>query len=162
MLLHLLSRLLPCDASCAGLPGCVWEDLPREPGEAGFGICVVAALQSLVMRGRPRAPLMCGEQMPLIHPPCAGEAAFLLSDLLTAPGQMLTLPLKDSHGRPLPGCTATLSAEELPNTNAVVTLALAAQRLDNMDLLSKSDPFAKISKARESGAWVPVVKSEVC
>ncbi len=91
----------------------------------------------------------------------AGEAAFLLSDLLTASGQTLALPLKDAHGRPLPGCTAVLSAEELPNTNAVVTLALAAQHLDNKDMFGKSDPFLKISKARENGAWAPVVKSEV-
>ena len=91
----------------------------------------------------------------------AGEAAFLLSDLLTASGQTLALPLKDAHGRPLPGCTAVLSAEELPNTNAVVTLALAAQRLENKDTFGKSDPFLKISKARENGAWAPVVKSEV-
>lgn len=54
-----------------------------------------------------------------------------------------------------------LSAEELPNTNAVVTLGLAAQRLENKDAFGKSDPFLKISKARESGAWVPVLKSEV-
>ena len=54
-----------------------------------------------------------------------------------------------------------LSAEELPNTNAVVTLALAAQRLENKDTFGKSDPFLRISKARESGAWAPVVKSEV-
>ncbi|KAI7845503.1 hypothetical protein COHA_000926 [Chlorella ohadii] len=91
----------------------------------------------------------------------ASEAAFLLSDLLTASGQTLALPLKDAHGRPLPGCTAVLSAEELPNTNAVVTLALAAQRLENKDTFGKSDPFLKISKARENGAWAPVVKSEV-
>lgn len=54
-----------------------------------------------------------------------------------------------------------LSAEEVPNTNAVVTLALAAQRLDNKDTFGRSDPFLKLSKARESGAWVPVLKSEV-
>lgn len=54
-----------------------------------------------------------------------------------------------------------LSAEELPNTNAVVTLGLAAQRVENKDAFGKSDPFLKISKARESGAWVPVLKSEV-
>lgn len=58
--------------------------------------------------------------------PCrfrAGEGRFLLSDLLTAPGQALTLPLADAHGRVLPGCVAQLSAEELPNTNAVVSPA---------------------------------------
>lgn len=32
----------------------------------------------------------------------------------------MTLPLRDRAGRPIPGCTAVLSAEELPNTNAVV------------------------------------------
>ena len=110
-----------------------------------------------------QVPYQCvASEQPFFTPlPSAGDAAFVLSDLLTAPGQTLTLPLKDSHGRPLPGCTVTLSAEELPNTNGVVTLVLAAQRLDNKDIFSKSDPFVKISKARESGTWAPVVKSEV-
>ena len=110
-----------------------------------------------------QVPYRCAaSKQPFFTPlPSAGEAAFVLSDLLTAPGQSLTLPLKDSHNRPLPGCIVTLSAEELPNTNAVVTLALAAQRLDNKDTFSKSDPFVKICKARESGAWAPVVKTEV-
>ena len=88
-----------------------------------------------------------------------GEGAFLLSDLLTAPGQSLTVPLKDQHGRPLPGCVAHLSAEELPNTNAVVNLALGASKLENKDTFGKSDPFVRVSKARESGAWVPVLKT---
>lgn len=57
----------------------------------------------------------------------SGEATFLLSDLLTAPNQTLTLALKDARGFALPGCTATLSAEELPNSNGVVTLSLAGQ-----------------------------------
>ncbi|KAI7838705.1 hypothetical protein COHA_007502 [Chlorella ohadii] len=91
----------------------------------------------------------------------AGEATFLLSDLLTAPNQTLTLVLKDASGFALPGCTAMLSAEELPNSNGVVTLGLAGQGLENLDTFSKSDPFFIISKAREGGQWVPVVKSEV-
>ena len=33
----------------------------------------------------------------------------------------MTIPLVDQHRRPLPGCVAVLSAEELPNTNAVVS-----------------------------------------
>jgi hypothetical protein len=49
------------------------------------------------------------------------EGQFLLSDLLTAQGQTMTIPLVDQHRRPLPGCVAVLSAEELPNTNAVVS-----------------------------------------
>jgi len=154
--------------------------------------------------------------------PAAAEGRFLLSDLLTARGQTLTIPLADAHNRPLPGCVAVLSAEELPNTNAVVRgragkgssrpvqfgivaansaarmvsgkvchrplgpsvrpclpslpslshlpaapallqvqLTLAASRLDNKDTFGKSDPFLRISKAREGGAWVPVLKTEV-
>ena len=52
--------------------------------------------------------------------PPAAQGRFLLSDLLTAAGQTLTLSLTDGAGRVLPGCSAVLSAEELPNTNAVV------------------------------------------
>ncbi|PSC75848.1 copine-3 [Micractinium conductrix] len=89
------------------------------------------------------------------------QGSFLLSDLLTAAGQTLTLALSDARGRPLPGCSATLSAEQLPNTNAVVEMTLAAVKLDNKDMFGKSDPFVRISKARETGAWVPVLKTEV-
>ena len=42
-----------------------------------------------------------------------------------------------------------------------MTLALAGVKLDNKDTWSKSDPFVRISKARENGAWVPVLKTEV-
>ena len=49
-----------------------------------------------------------------------GEGTFLLSDLLTAPGQSLAVQLYDAQRRPLRGCVAELLAEELPNTNAVV------------------------------------------
>lgn len=73
----------------------------------------------------------------------------------------MTVQLADALGRPLPGCVAVLMAEELPNTNAVVSLALAATKLDNKDLFGKSDPFVRVSKARESGAWVPILKTEV-
>ena len=54
-------------------------------------------------------------------PPPAAQVDFLLSDLLTARGQTLTLPLADKHGVRLPGCVAVLAAEQLPNTNAVVS-----------------------------------------
>ncbi|KAL4428006.1 hypothetical protein ABPG75_002095 [Micractinium tetrahymenae] len=89
------------------------------------------------------------------------EGRFLLSDLLTAPGQALSIPLTDAHRRPLPGCVALLSAEQLPNTNGVVSLTLAGSRLANLDTFSKSDPFVQVSKSREGGAWVPVLKTEV-
>ena len=40
-------------------------------------------------------------------------------------------------------------------------MTLAAVKLDNKDMFGKSDPFVRISKARETGAWVPVLKTEV-
>lgn len=43
---------------------------------------------------------------------------------------------------------------------AQVSLSLAASNLDNVETWSKSDPFVRISKMRESGEWVPVVKTE--
>ncbi|KAL4445388.1 hypothetical protein ABPG77_011213 [Micractinium sp. CCAP 211/92] len=89
------------------------------------------------------------------------EGRFLLSDLLTAPGQALSIPLTGAQQRPLPGCVALLSAEQLPNTNALVSLTLAGSKLANMDTFSKSDPFVQVSKSREGGAWVPVLKTEV-
>ena len=57
----------------------------------------------------------------------AAHGEFLLSSLLMAPGRQLTLPLANKHGRQLPGCVAVLSAEELPNTNAVVSWSLGRE-----------------------------------
>ena len=42
-----------------------------------------------------------------------------------------------------------------------VEMTLSATKLDNKDMFGKSDPFVRISKARETGAWVPVLKTEV-
>ena len=42
-----------------------------------------------------------------------------------------------------------------------VQLALAASKLENKDTWGKSDPFVRISKARENGEWMPVLKTEV-
>jgi hypothetical protein len=72
------------------------------------------AVYDVDVREKDNRKLKLGEQDFL------AQATFLLSDLLTAAGQTLTLPLVDAAGRPLRGCTAMLSAEELPNTNAVV------------------------------------------
>lgn len=90
-----------------------------------------------------------------------GECEFLLSDLLTLGGKTLTIQMKDRAGRPIPGCTALLSGEELPMSNAVVSMCLGATKLDNVETFSKSDPFVRVSKMRESGTWIPVLKTEV-
>ncbi|KAL4428007.1 hypothetical protein ABPG75_002096 [Micractinium tetrahymenae] len=63
--------------------------------------------------------------------------------------------------RPSPPAAWLLSAEQLPNTNAVVHMTLAGWKLDNKDTFGKSDPFLQIAKARESGVFVPVLKTEV-
>jgi hypothetical protein len=65
----------------------------------------------------------CHTPPPMPSPCAAAQGQFLLSDLLTAAGQRLSLPLSDKHGRPLPGCGAVLIAEQVPNTNAVVSEA---------------------------------------
>ena len=64
--------------------------------------------------------LACGHALTCTHLPAA-HAEFVLADLLSAQGRKLTLPTADKHGRLQPGCTVTLSAEELPNSNAVVS-----------------------------------------
>ncbi|EFN58110.1 hypothetical protein CHLNCDRAFT_30221, partial [Chlorella variabilis] len=97
----------------------------------------------------------------LNHQDFLAHGEFLLSSLLMAPGRQLTLPLANKHGRQLPGCVAVLSAEELPNTNAVVQLTLGASKLENKDTWGKSDPFVRISKLRHNGEWAPVLKTEV-
>eukprot|EP00887_Chlorella_sp_A99_P002975 scaffold24.g2975.t1 len=89
------------------------------------------------------------------------EGSFLLSDVLTARGQTLVIPLCDRTGRTIPGCKAILGAEEMPNTNAVVSMQLSAVKLENKDTFSKSDPFVRVSKQRENGDWIPVLKTEV-
>lgn len=40
-------------------------------------------------------------------------------------------------------------------------MSLSASRLDNLETFSRSDPFLRISKMRENGEWVPVLKTEV-
>lgn len=92
-----------------------------------------------------------------------GEAEFLLSDVMTAPAQLLQLTLRSVHSRrSLPkGCTVTIRAEELADMNAVVRLAFSGIKLENKDRFSKSDPFLRVQKLREGGDWVPVLKTEV-
>jgi hypothetical protein len=52
--------------------------------------------------------------------------------------------------------------EELANTNVHVKLGLRCVSLKNKEgLMSKSDPFLKLSKLREDGSWSPCYKSEV-
>ena len=42
-----------------------------------------------------------------------------------------------------------------------VRLAFSATGLENKDRFSKSDPFLRVLKLRESGDWVPVLRTEV-
>ncbi|GAB4817389.1 hypothetical protein N2152v2_004435 [Parachlorella kessleri] len=104
------------------------------------------------------------EDLDLTRQDYLGEADFLLSDLMTAPAQTLKLKLRGSRGRGRllpPDCVAIVRGEELANTNAVVRLAFSATGLENKDRFSKSDPFLRVLKLRESGDWVPVLRTEV-
>lgn len=70
---------------------------------------------------RRRRPTPCCAPLPApCDPPAAAQGTFLLSDVLTSQGQTMTIQLGTEQGRVLPGCTATLLAEEVPNTNAMV------------------------------------------
>jgi len=90
-----------------------------------------------------------------------GASEFKLSQLITAKGKALTLPLA------IPGqagkSTVTLGAEEISNARELLTFAVSATSLKNLDLLSKSDPFLTISRLQgDSGNnWQPVFKTEV-
>ena len=92
-----------------------------------FGLVASGRRGVLLLAGHARPAYCQTIYQPACLPHClplrlpAAEGQFLLSDLLTAQGQTMTIPLVDQHRRPLPGCVAVLSAEELPNTNAVVS-----------------------------------------
>ena len=54
-----------------------------------------------------------------------------------------------------------VKGDEMADQNALVTLRLRAQKLENKDLFSKSDPFLRLSRMREDGSFMPCFKTEV-
>ncbi|GCB82584.1 hypothetical protein scyTo_0022695, partial [Scyliorhinus torazame] len=58
----------------------------------------------------------------------------------------ITKPLMLKNGKSAGKSTITITAEEVSETNDYVELTFSAQKLDDKDLFSKSDPFMEIYK----------------
>eukprot|EP00298_Acanthocystis_sp_HF-20_P011657 c19505_g1_i1.p1 GENE.c19505_g1_i1~~c19505_g1_i1.p1 ORF type:complete len:525 (+),score=213.29 c19505_g1_i1:125-1699(+) len=83
-----------------------------------------------------------------------------LAAVITAPGQELTGPLKLDNSQGARGII-TIRAEEKTESKQSVELHFAGEKLDSKDFFGKSDPFLKIFRARENGAWEAVHTTEV-
>eukprot|EP00898_Chlorokybus_atmophyticus_P004990 jgi/Chlat1/5492/Chrsp36S05464 len=55
----------------------------------------------------------------------------------------------------------TVRAEEIANTNALITLTMRGQNLDKKDTFGKSDPYLRVWRTREDGSRLTVYKTEV-
>ncbi|KAG8383348.1 hypothetical protein BUALT_Bualt04G0003100 [Buddleja alternifolia] len=91
-----------------------------------------------------------------------GEASCVVSEIVTKRERSLTLNL---HSRGRPGFkhlgTLTVRAEEPVASRNTVEITFRCSALENKDLLSKSDPFLRISRTVETGGSVPICKTEV-
>jgi len=90
-----------------------------------------------------------------------GETTCALADIITARGQKL---VRELQRRDRPGSRRgqiIIQSEEVQELNYNITLQFGATGLDKKDLFGKSDPFLVISRSREGGSYVPVVKTEV-
>ncbi|GFP93377.1 protein bonzai 3 [Phtheirospermum japonicum] len=91
-----------------------------------------------------------------------GEASCVVSEIVTKRDRTLTMNLHNRDGR----CskklgTLTVLAEETVASRNAVEITFRCSALENKDLLSKSDPFLRISRNVESGGSVPICKTEV-
>ncbi|MGH0132279.1 UNVERIFIED_CONTAM: hypothetical protein FKN15_033920 [Acipenser sinensis] len=73
----------------------------------------------------------------------------------------VTKPLLLRSGKCAGKSTVTIIAEEVSGTNDFVELSFCAQKLDNKDLFSKSDPFLEIYKLNSDGTEQLVRRTEV-
>lgn len=96
-----------------------------------------------------------------------GEAECFLSQIVTKPGRILTLPLRQGTEHKGPGPRLpkfgeiTLQVEETTDSKTMVEMVFRCADLPNKDLFSKSDPFLKIFRSAQNGRFVPVCKTEV-
>ncbi|KAJ3675843.1 hypothetical protein LUZ60_004885 [Juncus effusus] len=80
-----------------------------------------------------------------------GETTCLLSEVVTK--MTKTLPLNVGF--------LTVHAEESFGSKILMELIFRCSDLENKDLFSKSDPFLLVSRVSESGASIPICKTEV-
>ncbi|XP_074292779.1 protein BONZAI 3-like [Silene latifolia] len=92
-----------------------------------------------------------------------GEASCFLSEIVTKPSQELTINIQNKSRQGNPGRLGTLTVhtEETAESKTTVEIVFRCTNLTNKDVFSLSDPFLKISRNAESGATIPVCKTEV-
>jgi len=89
-----------------------------------------------------------------------GEATTTVAALVAARGNSLTLPLSGSGAKK--GSTITVTSEEMALCKGQAVLSLKGVKLANRDgWFGKSDPFWRLSKLTETGAFVQVARSAV-
>ncbi|KAF9623170.1 hypothetical protein IFM89_037751 [Coptis chinensis] len=92
-----------------------------------------------------------------------GEASCVLSEIVTKRDKSMTLNLqgKNGHSGMKRLGTITVHAEETVASRQAVEILFRCSNLENKDLFSRSDPFLRISRIVESGASIPICKTEV-
>eukprot|EP00798_Chlamydomonas_sp_ICE-L_P002793 gene2793-12668_t len=85
-----------------------------------------------------------------------GMAEFKISQVLTAEDKTIQLPLSKGEKS-----TVTIKGEECGSAREVFTFGVSASALNNVELLSKSDPFLEICRQHDDGKWLPIYKTEV-
>ncbi|XP_037733059.1 copine-6 [Chelonia mydas] len=88
-----------------------------------------------------------------------GEAECSLGQIVSQ--TKVTKPLLLKTGKTAGKSTITIEAEEVTSTNDFVQLEFRAQKLDNKDLFSKSDPFLEIYKVNSNHTEQLVMRTEV-
>ncbi|KAL9233272.1 hypothetical protein vseg_008293 [Gypsophila vaccaria] len=92
-----------------------------------------------------------------------GEANCALSEIFTKRDRTIMLKLhnKNWKGAAKDVGMLHLHAEETVTSRNAAEIVFRCSNLSNVDLLSKSDPFLRISRKIESGGSVPICKTEV-
>ncbi|KAL9233271.1 hypothetical protein vseg_008292 [Gypsophila vaccaria] len=92
-----------------------------------------------------------------------GKASCFLSEIVTKQSQRITLSLQNRSNRSTPRClgTITIHSEESAESKSTVEIVFRCTKLKNKDLISKSDPFLRISRNAETGGTIPICKTEV-
>ncbi|XP_074917448.1 copine-6 [Chelonoidis abingdonii] len=88
-----------------------------------------------------------------------GEAECSLGQIVSQ--TKVTKPLLLKTGKTAGKSTITTEAEKVTSTNDFVQLEFRAQKLDNKDLFSKSDPFLEIYKVNSNNTEQLVMRTEV-
>eukprot|EP01091_Cochliopodium_minus_P012551 TRINITY_DN3823_c1_g1_i1.p1 TRINITY_DN3823_c1_g1~~TRINITY_DN3823_c1_g1_i1.p1 ORF type:complete len:724 (-),score=170.10 TRINITY_DN3823_c1_g1_i1:161-2263(-) len=98
---------------------------------------------------------------PLSKQDFIGEMYCTLAEIVTSSGQKIKRPLTISTNTSSVRGDIIISVEEVQDVNQVLNIQFSAKNLDKVDFFTKSDPFVVISKVREDGQHIPVLKTEI-